>query len=318
MSRTLTASDRTRLIKMASAMPVGSPERKAILAGLSKSASFAWPSVRRDIERELKQHPAFISVWDEMADENVFALLVEYAEDDIGYEGGFRVEVYDQNGDLITEEAAPRGERTNLRPYVKDAQKDWNDAYRSASGRMAGFQSKGLSKSAGLPKSPSDAWDTYVGSEGVSDFMDGEDDAEAAVAAYAKGHDFFSDLSKSDAEKVKGMLVKYIEQNHKKAGFQSKGLKPSRKAAASDIPTLISANGGEKVVMPANGTDFKLREVQKMVGGYVEVVRLRDGRIMLVDEEGLLKGLPLNRAASRMAGRPIVGEALVMPDDMFR
>ena len=301
MARTLTAADRKRLIKMASTMPVGSPERKAIL--------------------------------------------------------------------------------------------------------------KGLSKSAGLPKSPGDAWDTYVGSEGVSEFMDGEDDAEAAVAAYAKGHEFFSDLSKSDAEKVKGMLVKYIEQNHKKAsgsktaasvdalrrkvedlfydyglnsyddyeeydgysgramygalsplafqvsdryngpqsdlgkdmkrmgfmadnlgmgwiyylpasgrmaGFQAKGLKPSRKAAASEIPTLISANGREKVVMPANGTDFKLREVQKMVGGYVEVVYLRDGRIMLVDEEGLLKGLPLNRAASRMAGRPIVGEALVMPNDMFR
>lgn len=182
---------------------------------------------------------------------------------------------------------------------------------------------KGLSKSAGLPKSPSDAWDTYVGSQGVSDFMGGEDDAEDAVAAYAKGHEFFSDLSKSDAEKVKGMLVEYIEQNHKKAsgrraGLQAKGLKPSRKAAASEIPTLISANGGERVVMPANGTDFKLREVQKMIGGYVEVVYLRDGRIMLVDEEGLLKGLPLNRAASRMAGRPIVGEALVMPNDMFR
>ncbi len=36
MARTLTASDRKRLIKMASTMPVGSPERKAILAGLSK------------------------------------------------------------------------------------------------------------------------------------------------------------------------------------------------------------------------------------------------------------------------------------------
>ena len=45
-------------------MAVGSPERKAILKGLSKSASFTWPSVRREIERELKQHPAFIYVWE--------------------------------------------------------------------------------------------------------------------------------------------------------------------------------------------------------------------------------------------------------------
>lgn len=36
MARTLTASDRRSLIRLASAMPVGSPERKAILAGLSK------------------------------------------------------------------------------------------------------------------------------------------------------------------------------------------------------------------------------------------------------------------------------------------
>lgn len=39
MSRSLTASDRRRLIRLASTMTAGSPERKAILAGLSKSAS---------------------------------------------------------------------------------------------------------------------------------------------------------------------------------------------------------------------------------------------------------------------------------------
>ena len=37
-SRTLTASDRKRLIKLASTMPAGSEERKVILAGLSKAA----------------------------------------------------------------------------------------------------------------------------------------------------------------------------------------------------------------------------------------------------------------------------------------
>lgn len=37
MPRTLTASDRRRLIKMASTMAVGSPERKAILKGLAKA-----------------------------------------------------------------------------------------------------------------------------------------------------------------------------------------------------------------------------------------------------------------------------------------
>ena len=37
MSKTLTASDRKSLIRLASTLPVGSPERRAILAGLSKA-----------------------------------------------------------------------------------------------------------------------------------------------------------------------------------------------------------------------------------------------------------------------------------------
>ena len=39
MSRKLTSSDRKSLIRLASEMPKGSPERKAILAGLKKSAA---------------------------------------------------------------------------------------------------------------------------------------------------------------------------------------------------------------------------------------------------------------------------------------
>lgn len=40
MARTLTASDRRSLIRLASTMPVGSPERKAILAGLRLARSY--------------------------------------------------------------------------------------------------------------------------------------------------------------------------------------------------------------------------------------------------------------------------------------
>lgn len=39
MSRTLTAADRSALIRLASTMPVGSTERRTLLAGLSVSAS---------------------------------------------------------------------------------------------------------------------------------------------------------------------------------------------------------------------------------------------------------------------------------------
>ena len=55
MSRTLTASDRSSLIRLASSLPVGSAERKAILAGLSKVAmEHASPEA---LKTYLKEHP---------------------------------------------------------------------------------------------------------------------------------------------------------------------------------------------------------------------------------------------------------------------
>ena len=52
------------------------------------------------------------------------------------------------------------------------------------------------------------------------------------------------------------------------------------------MATLIKTDGTEIIVHPNNGTDFKLEEVQTFVNGYVEVVNLRNGTIMLVNEEG--------------------------------
>ena len=46
MSRTLTASDRSRLIRLASTLPKGSEERKAILSGLSKTARDLYPELK--------------------------------------------------------------------------------------------------------------------------------------------------------------------------------------------------------------------------------------------------------------------------------
>lgn len=55
-----------------------------------------------------------------------------------------------------------------------------------------------------------------------------------------------------------------------------------------------------------------LEAAQKAVGGPVEMVTLRDGRQVLVNEEGLWLGLPVNYEASALCGRVIVGNALVL------
>ena len=54
-----------------------------------------------------------------------------------------------------------------------------------------------------------------------------------------------------------------------------------------------------------------LEEAQKFVEGFVEMVYLRDSQL-LVNEEGLLKGLAVNERASLKAQRVIVGNALIL------
>jgi len=56
-----------------------------------------------------------------------------------------------------------------------------------------------------------------------------------------------------------------------------------------------------------------LEALQGIVGGWIEHVQLRDGRSMWVNEEGLMKGLPVNVKASEMAGRMIVGSVAITP-----
>jgi hypothetical protein len=83
----------------------------------------------------------------------------------------------------------------------------------------------------------------------------------------------------------------------------------------------IAANGDQKGIAPLNGTDYTLAEVQKHVGGLVEVLYNVGGdpaTIMLVDEEGLLKGLPFNALASALAKRYIVGTVIVIPLMSFK
>jgi Domain of unknown function (DUF3846) len=75
------------------------------------------------------------------------------------------------------------------------------------------------------------------------------------------------------------------------------------------MATIYRANGTQEEVAPENGTDFKLAEVQKIVGGHVEVMRLNDKKlIMIVNEEGKLYDLPRNEQATKLAELPTEAE----------
>ena len=63
--------------------------------------------------------------------------------------------------------------------------------------------------------------------------------------------------------------------------------------------------------------DDTLRGMQEFVGGYIEIVRpayLRRPYVMIVNEEGLLKGLPINNTGSLLYGAPIVGDVLILKE----
>ena len=65
--------------------------------------------------------------------------------------------------------------------------------------------------------------------------------------------------------------------------------------------------------------DPSLSDAQKFVGGWVEVVQVNDG-ILIIDEEGKLKYNPVNEVASKMyadkygAADVIVGDAIYIPN----
>lgn len=82
----------------------------------------------------------------------------------------------------------------------------------------------------------------------------------------------------------------------------------------------VHADGSTEEVYP-NGSKWTLVELQAKVGGFIEPVAktyLLAGQVMLVNEEGMLNRLPENWYASMLAGRPIVGDAIVIPAEQFK
>ena len=82
---------------------------------------------------------------------------------------------------------------------------------------------------------------------------------------------------------------------------------------------IIHVDGTPEPYPHANGKQYTPEELQKAIGGgYIEIVHTRDGRLMVIDEEGKLKGFPVNRVAAALYvygdRDPIVGDVLVCDD----
>ena len=65
---------------------------------------------------------------------------------------------------------------------------------------------------------------------------------------------------------------------------------------------------GTKEVLPDRPT---LEQAQKIVGGYVELIKIPGGT-MFADEEGRMKAYQFNKEATKEAGQSICGNVVVL------
>ena len=78
------------------------------------------------------------------------------------------------------------------------------------------------------------------------------------------------------------------------------------------MATILKADGTRTEVKLAP-SDERLDQLQAAVGGYIEIVgRDAEGSVIYANEEGLNHNLPLNQAISAIAGRPIVGDCIIL------
>lgn len=79
---------------------------------------------------------------------------------------------------------------------------------------------------------------------------------------------------------------------------------------------LIKTDGTRKAIAP-KGSSFELQELYALIGcDLIQVVNAGE-RILIVDEEGMLTGRPINATASLLAQQPIVGDVVLCDSDML-
>lgn len=80
---------------------------------------------------------------------------------------------------------------------------------------------------------------------------------------------------------------------------------------------LIKADNTRASLQPdVEDKTYSLEKLKELVGGYVEAVKIPGTKyLLLVNEDGRLKGLHINPAASSLADQVIVGDAVVCSPD---
>lgn len=84
---------------------------------------------------------------------------------------------------------------------------------------------------------------------------------------------------------------------------------------------IINTYGDVKSVKPKNNNTFTLKELQSFVDGYIQIVKTRDDRLMIMNEEGKINKLPYNEIATSLyiygTHDVVVGDVLVTDKELI-
>jgi hypothetical protein len=78
---------------------------------------------------------------------------------------------------------------------------------------------------------------------------------------------------------------------------------------------LLRIDAGREQIEFGGTENEILAAMQQAVGGYIEVIKLHDGRFMVFNDEGPMRNLPLNALASGLAHQSILGNAIVLSSE---
>lgn len=88
---------------------------------------------------------------------------------------------------------------------------------------------------------------------------------------------------------------------------------------------ILHSDGSKTAVHPHENGKFSLEQLQKYVGGYIEVINLTEDRVLIVNEDGKFAGHPFNEQATQLAHQCnaifvrdfIVGDAVLIENKLL-
>ena len=136
------------------------------------------------------------------------------------------------------------------------------------------------------------------------------DDISEPVKLKHRGSDETTEPQVEDAD---------AEEIKEKEPQQEKEVQPTEIKTAK----IVYPDKDSEDYTPKNGKTFGLTEMQEIIGGYIEPIRLNDGRMIIVDEDGKSKNKAVNIPATNILRRDhyttdyIVGTAIVCDADIM-